>query len=120
MSLGSSWETGECKHLCVLGELLLRGATQIMVLGLPRCCAVMETRTRQGWAGTNPAPIPEVQDAWDFGGNCFLLAQEAAWCCLSCGLSCAVKKAILDWFGFSQGQINLLGKTLILVGGRWR
>lgn len=86
-----------------------------MVLGLPRCCAVTGTRTWQGWAGTNSAPTPEVQDTWDCGGNCLLFAQEAAWCCLSWGLSCAVKKAIPDWFGFSQGQISLLGKSFNLV-----
>lgn len=88
-----------------------------MVLGLPRCCAVTGTRTRRGWAGTRSAPTPEVQGTWDCGGNCLLFAQEAARCCLSCGLSfSAVKKAVPGWFGFSQGQVNLLGKSFNFDG----
>lgn len=44
-----------------------------------------------------------------------LFGVRSGGCLVFCGLSCAAKNAIPDWFGFFPGQINLLGKSFNFV-----
>lgn len=101
-----------------------RGTAQVVVSMLSWGGAVKETRTWQGWAGSHSACTNSGSGYLGLQSGSFACSlSRTAWCCVSCGLRCAVlvtdswgccalKHAIPDCIFFFSGASKFAGIKL--------